>query len=76
FGECFNQPITEALWPASLRHLVFSRDFRLPSENFEWPASLQRVTIACRPDQALPSWQGVQVFGVWRVYWPHRGGNC
>ncbi|CAM9857925.1 unnamed protein product [Ectocarpus sp. 8 AP-2014] len=69
FGPCFNQPLDGVSWPASLRQLAFSRDFCPPGEGFEWPASLERVTLACPPERALPSWHGVQVFGVWSAWW-------
>ena len=69
FGCFSTQPVAGVAWPAPLRELAFSRDFSVSDERLECPASVQQLTIACRPHEPLPSWPGVQVTGMGRRYW-------
>ena len=43
--------------------------FSLPCENFEWPLSRKQLTIARRPNEALPTWPGVRVTSFRGAFW-------
>ena len=41
--RCLNQPIDGIVWPASLQHLSFGREFNQPIAEAVWPNSLQHL---------------------------------
>lgn len=44
-GQCFNQPITGVVWPASLQHLSFGERFNQPIARVVWPAGLKQPSF-------------------------------